>query len=113
MSPPMDLDEKLAALRSQIIGGWDEDALGHLFDLIAALHLRASKLRDDEITDHGRCSLGFLKPNKAGAPGKRTYVVIASIVRNGRNMNVGDEFEASPVGVHVRRWLAEGRIEAR
>lgn len=47
------------------------------------------------------------------APGKRTYVVLVSIVRNGRNMEVGDEFEASPVGVHVLRWLKEGRIEAR
>ena len=46
-------------------------------------------------------------------PSKRTYVVIASIVRHGVNMTVGDEFTASPAGTHVRRWLAEGRLEER
>ena len=51
--------------------------------------------------------------NTTATQRKRTYVVIASIVRKGRDMKVGDEFTASPAGTHVRRWLAEGRIEAR
>jgi hypothetical protein len=63
--PCWGLDEKLDALRHCIAEGHDEDAQGHLFDLLSALRLR-SGIKGVSVTDltpEGHRSLALLSPN--------------------------------------------------
>jgi hypothetical protein len=100
--------EETAALVSVASGGGarvDPEVYGELYG--------KGLVSGSKLTDAGKAHLCTIAKVMTHAPGKRTYVVIASIVRKGKNMKVGDEFEVSPAGTHVQRWLAEGRIEAR
>jgi predicted nucleotide-binding protein len=63
-----------------------------------------------QLTDAGKEHLRTIASAMTASRGKRTYTVRKSIVLKGRNMEVGETFEASPAGTHVQRWLSEGRI---
>jgi hypothetical protein len=91
----------------------DGHAKGVSDAIYAALYHKGLITSKGRISDAGKAHLRAFAHAMKHAPSKRTYVVIGSIVRNGVNMKVGDEFEASPAGTHVQRWLAEGRIEER
>lgn len=64
----------------------------------------------NRITEAGKAHLRTIAGAMAASPGKRTFTVRKGIVRNGRTMEAGETFEASPAGTHVQRWLSEGRI---
>ena len=102
-------EEKAALVR---IAG-DGHAKGVSDAIYATLYHKELITSKGRLSDAGKAHLRAFAHAMKYAPSKRTYVVIASIVRNGVNMKVGDEFEASPAGTHAQRWLAEGRIEAR